>query len=197
MTEVSQTAALNALEDLLAELSHHAGNQANTEGADVIRDFIKSVNTWNPPVIIKFLLGECELDGHWYGQDFHGRPKYWWRTYLREWLNSLGHFVPDGMILVKKSSMLEPDFESMGRQILEKIKRIKELTTWKPIETAPRDGTHVLFFQDGKTQIGFFDWCYHTKMYYPSNEKHEVLNPSHWMALPEPLQDEVKHDSHN
>lgn len=35
--------------------------------------------------------------------------------------------VPDRMVLVKKSSMLEPDFESMGRQILEQARRIKDL----------------------------------------------------------------------
>lgn len=34
--------------------------------------------------VLKFLLGEGSLDGHSFGEDFHGRPKYWWRRYLRE-----------------------------------------------------------------------------------------------------------------
>ncbi len=35
--------------------------------------------------------------------------------------------IPDGMMLVRKSSMLEPDFEKMGRQILDQAKHIKGL----------------------------------------------------------------------
>jgi hypothetical protein len=38
--------------------------------------------------IVKFLLGEGALDGHHFGEDFHGRPKFWWRTYLREALQA-------------------------------------------------------------------------------------------------------------
>lgn len=37
--------------------------------------------------VIKFLLGEGELDGLWFGEEFpehRKRGKWWWRTNLRE-----------------------------------------------------------------------------------------------------------------
>lgn len=34
--------------------------------------------------VFKFLLGEGELEGCWYGDPFIGRKPYWWREHLRE-----------------------------------------------------------------------------------------------------------------
>lgn len=34
-------------------------------------------------VVTRFLLGECELDGYWFGEDHPSGHKYWWRDHLR------------------------------------------------------------------------------------------------------------------
>lgn len=39
------------------------------------------------PPVIAFLLGEGELQGHWFGEGPLGQGRYWWRTALREWWN--------------------------------------------------------------------------------------------------------------
>lgn len=37
-----------------------------------------------------FLMGSAALDGIWFGEQPPGRGKFWWRTPLREALDSLG-----------------------------------------------------------------------------------------------------------
>lgn len=60
-------------------------------------------------------------------------------------------------------------------------------TTWRPIETAPKDGTEVLLNCDGYFQIG--SWCY------DESEPARTVwacgsfmfhGPTHWMPLPNP-----------
>ena len=48
----------------------------------------QSKNTKRFKEVVRFLLGEGQLDGRWFGDDppttAKGRPKpYWWRSYLR------------------------------------------------------------------------------------------------------------------
>lgn len=39
--------------------------------------------------IIKFLLGECDYDGKWFGELHDDRKgAFWWRTYLRKYLEA-------------------------------------------------------------------------------------------------------------
>lgn len=38
--------------------------------------------------ILKFLDGSQQLDGYWYGDTPTDRPKYWWRSKLREAVNN-------------------------------------------------------------------------------------------------------------
>jgi hypothetical protein len=53
---------------------------------------------------------------------------------------------------------------------------------WRPIETAPRDGTLILMIKDGNHMIGYWlndppmwiEWCV------------GQVNPTHWMPLPPP-----------
>lgn len=66
---------------------------------------------------------------------------------------------------------------------------------WQPIETAPRDGTHVLVMLDGNlppTSAHWFgpaDWPgLRSGGWYLSVQQHEGprLHPTHWQPLPEP-----------
>lgn len=55
--------------------------------------------------------------------------------------------------------------------------------TWKPIETAPKDGTHVLLFRPEINFVGYWSgtrraWIASTHSY-PAGPA-----PTHWMPLP-------------
>ena len=69
--------------------------------------------------------------------------------------------------------------------------------SWKPIETAPKDGTNVLVYErfpkwqkwvgkdeyDSYIEIGYYqdgDWCIRAHVPPWNND------PTHWMPLPEP-----------
>ena len=61
---------------------------------------------------------------------------------------------------------------------------------WQTIDTAPKDGTAVLVFADGKITTAYYEdiyapgtWelCVPSEGYRDSDE----VNPTHWMELPE------------
>ncbi len=69
--------------------------------------------------------------------------------------------------------------------------------TWKPIETAPRDGTEIVVYRDNRVCKVKWDKCGYNYEYgwatgytaggqspYPE----EFKKPTHWMELPEPPQ---------
>jgi hypothetical protein len=69
---------------------------------------------------------------------------------------------------------------------------------WKPIETAPKDGTAVLlYFSNSPHQIWIGAWVRHSDPSYPFvwrdptgsilvREWKDDVPPTHWMPLPEP-----------
>jgi hypothetical protein len=48
--------------------------------------------------------------------------------------------------------------------------------TWRPMETAPQDGTRVLLWAEGKCRVGYW-------VYFPADAANPVA-PTHWMPLP-------------
>ena len=59
---------------------------------------------------------------------------------------------------------------------------------WKPIETAPKDGTKVLLWADGQVEIG--DWLpdahpWNDTSWWIEGGQITARNPTHWMPLPE------------
>jgi hypothetical protein len=60
------------------------------------------------------------------------------------------------------------------------------MSKWKPIETAPKDWTYILGFQDGYgTQITFWDKDHDGGRGGFRTFRHG-WSPTHWMELPEP-----------
>ena len=63
---------------------------------------------------------------------------------------------------------------------------------WRPIETAPEDGTSVLLWQPthrgGYVVIAYFDLFY---LAWREEEEGISLDPTHWRPLPEPPQQEM------
>ena len=76
---------------------------------------------------------------------------------------------------------------------------------WQPIDTAPKDGTHVFLYVPGDSlypTVGHYDTReYFLKEYgdadymdegwrwsygYPADFHEDVLEPTHWMPLPKP-----------
>jgi hypothetical protein len=65
------------------------------------------------------------------------------------------------------------------------------MNEWQPIETAPRDGTHVLGYEDGEMTV--IHWSDHppTSSYKGGYWNNIYCNdgewwPTHWMPLPPP-----------
>jgi hypothetical protein len=71
--------------------------------------------------------------------------------------------------------------------------------TWKPIKSAPRDGTHILTFNvtpvfdedTGKTTnepaISVAYWCFGGWMEYPASPRFvQGQRHTHWQPLPQP-----------
>ncbi len=71
--------------------------------------------------------------------------------------------------------------------------RVREALEWRPIETAPRDGTRVILVWGGESINGFFlnnsqslrPWAgWRTESMVPA----PIGQPTHWMPLPPPPQ---------
>jgi len=75
------------------------------------------------------------------------------------------------------------------------------MTEWQPIETAPKDGTHILVVSETGISVckyscgnwnGLIDGdtiCYQEEQ---DDWYYDVYKPTHWMPLPEPPQQETK-----
>jgi hypothetical protein len=60
---------------------------------------------------------------------------------------------------------------------------------WKPIETAPKDGTRVLGFAgSGSKAIAIVSWWNATNFAAGVwvNDRDQLFGPTHWMPLPAP-----------
>jgi hypothetical protein len=67
----------------------------------------------------------------------------------------------------------------------------QRLSEWKPIETAPKDGSDVLIWCDtGKICIAHFDYA--TFAWWNDLSTRECPDPTHWMSLPDPPAEVVK-----
>ena len=69
------------------------------------------------------------------------------------------------------------------------------MSEWKPIGTAPRDGTDLLLYElcdNGTPAIGQAYYCTEDKSWYEQNMHHTDFHdgswatPTHWMPLPPP-----------
>lgn len=56
---------------------------------------------------------------------------------------------------------------------------------WQPIETAPRDGTWILVYVNGTVTNAFF-YLGH----WDDGDYFSRMEPTHWMPLPEPPDEE-------
>jgi hypothetical protein len=132
------------------------------------------------PDVVKFLLGEGELDGAWYGDPRPvGAPPFWWRKPLRE---------------------------VFARAIEAKVQAAAPVAKqWQPIETAPKD-EFVWLYEEGRgVWIGRFDYvgdgCLWGNSYgsvylrkdqwLGDNEIDDDYKPTRWMPLPAPPSDSL------
>lgn len=76
------------------------------------------------------------------------------------------------------------------RHMKERIKRLEEERSWRPIESAPHDYTWVLGFdsKDGETGMIIFERSngqdYDCECYWTDGMR--KWTPTHWMPIPEP-----------
>lgn len=97
----------------------------------------------------------------------------------------------------------------VGRLLAQSLKREREGMAWRPIETAPKDGTTVLVYVPGETlyptAASYDSREYFAKEYgdpeympegwrwengYPGDFHEEVIDPTHWLPLPSPPESE-------
>lgn len=62
------------------------------------------------------------------------------------------------------------------------------MSEWKPIETAPKDGTEIVALVSGVPYI--VSWTTHGKQHaepwWRDREGYGLTEPTHWMPLPDP-----------
>lgn len=67
------------------------------------------------------------------------------------------------------------------------------MSEWRPIETAPKDGTLVLLSIGGEVHIGLFTNGWGGPDWYDYDEKGAFMfEPTHWMPIPPPPAEEAK-----
>ena len=70
------------------------------------------------------------------------------------------------------------------------IERLRALMEWKPIETAPKDGTRIIALVDGSQRIVAWTKTSHVPLYGwclvdQGAEDCELCSPTYWMPLPD------------
>ena len=58
------------------------------------------------------------------------------------------------------------------------------MTGWQPIETAPKDGNHVIAFWPGYKRPCIMWWNKADQAFESESDRNEA--PTHWMPLPHP-----------
>jgi hypothetical protein len=78
--------------------------------------------------------------------------------------------------------------ESLAHSALTVIDRLRALTKWQPIETAPKDGTRVdvCFGKNRVTDVFFRRGNWAKEIGYPVVTKVFFEQPTHWMPIPTP-----------
>ena len=60
-----------------------------------------------------------------------------------------------------------------------------KMTEWQPIETAPKDGTHILaWFEEAQQHLLL--WWFADNWRFKGSDTIPIVTPTHWMNLPEP-----------
>lgn len=68
------------------------------------------------------------------------------------------------------------------------VVRLREERAWRPIETAPKDGTRVLLWAP-HWATALTGWTYGQDAWQDARHDAHVKPPSHWMPLPSPLRE--------
>lgn len=78
--------------------------------------------------------------------------------------------------------VLEIDFTQPKAELLAEIERLKAALDkqWQPIESAPKDGTHVLVLLKSGSVMQAEFWDFWMPVYFSATK----IEPTHWMPLP-------------
>lgn len=116
----------------------------------------------------KFLGGDGYIDGSWFGEtkQRHGmKIAFWWREHLVR--------IDEAIAALQSSEA-----------------RALTAETWRPIETAPRDGTEVLLaFDSGAIEKAVWAQSNGEQAFLisrPDWSRYPDDKPTHWKPLPDP-----------
>ena len=77
-------------------------------------------------------------------------------------------------------------------QAADEIERLRALTEWQPIETAPKDGTKLIGYSGGRVSVIFYGEYYLNQFVWftggtlpTMNAEPQIFEPTHWMPSPE------------
>ena len=72
------------------------------------------------------------------------------------------------------------------------IERLRACLEWRPIETAPKDGTRILLWAPG-ARLDIWKWIDISRWWEAGDTewwREGIHGPTHWMPIPEPLETE-------
>lgn len=82
---------------------------------------------------------------------------------------------------------IESDWENA--RLAEENARLRDAVAWRPIATAPKDGTHILLYVGEGAAVnmtgGFWDDHPKCRCWIAGGYMRKRFPPTHWMPLPE------------
>lgn len=82
--------------------------------------------------------------------------------------------------------------EIENQALRESIRELEASTQWRPIDTAPRDGTRVLLWvppygpSTGHYEPARVNWGPNASLWIAASVLNKEAHPTHWMPLPSP-----------
>lgn len=151
------------------------------------------------------VLSIAQVDEEHHGAQLSGAEQQAMRDFIAESRTLLPALAVDARAAMKERDSLHQELVTVRAALAEMERErnqaraeLKQATEWRPIETAPKDGTFILGYYSETTYPHEYVTRYAVVQWLPVGDEHgewfedtgEVLWPTHWQPLPLPPRSE-------